>query len=175
MNYLEIIQSNWILLEKVLKEKNIFSIQAFMNLVFNDISELTSNCKIIKSEKDLIAFEEKFEEKIQSDIQKYNNFYKKYIKFNKEYMESKKECNLLYEKDIRIIINESFPPLENLYPEKEYPLLKYFMYTEYKKEIVDPFLLIPQKGINTLTRDDFLDEKKDVTGNIFLSYKQRRS
>ena len=40
---------------------------------------------------------------------------------------------------------------------------------EYKMEIVDPFLLIPQKGINTLTKDDFLDEKKDVRKEYNLS------
>jgi len=132
MNCLEIIQSNWILLEKALKEKNIFSIHAFMNLIFKDISDLISNCKITNSESELISFEENFEYKIQSNIQKYPDFYDKYIKFNREC--TKIKCN-----DIRIIINELFPPLENLYPEIEFPFLKYFMYTEYKTNFIKDF------------------------------------
>ena len=38
MNCLEIIQTNWNLLEEVLKDKNIFSIQAFLNIIFKDLS-----------------------------------------------------------------------------------------------------------------------------------------
>ena len=132
MTCLEIIQSNWNLLERALKEKNIYSIQAFMNLIFNEISNVISNCKIMKNGSDLIKFEIHFENIIQSSIKNYPEFYEKYIKFNKE-------CNTLKEEDIKVITKEIFPPLINIYPEDEYPLLKYFMYTEYKMNFIKAF------------------------------------
>ena len=41
------------------------------------------------------------------------------------------DLNLIDQKDIKVIINETYPPLPSIYPENEFPLLKYFMYTEY--------------------------------------------
>ena len=57
MNCIEIIQSNWNLLEESLKESNFFSIQAFLNIIFKDLSGLISNCVIIEDETKLIEFE----------------------------------------------------------------------------------------------------------------------
>ena len=124
MNCLEIIQSNWNLLEEFLKEKNILSIQAFMNLIFKDLSELISECKIIEEETELIKFEEKVERIVQSNIVKYPKYYEKYLKMNKDYTP-------INEKDIKVILNETLSPTEKIYPEKEYPFFKYFIYTKY--------------------------------------------
>ena len=128
MNCLEIIQSNWHLLEESLKEKNIYSIQAFLNIIFKDLSNLISNCKIMENEDELIEFEEEVEKIVELTIQKYPKYYEKYKKMNIE-------LNFINQKDIKIILNETYPPLPPLYPENEFPLLKYFIYTEYKINI----------------------------------------
>ena len=125
MNCLEIIQSNWNLLEEALKENNLSSIQAFMNIIFKDLSELISNCQIIEDETKLIEFEEKVEKIVESTIKKYPEYYEKYKEMNMG-------LDLIDQKDIKVIINETYPPIPPTYPENEYPLLKYFMYTQYK-------------------------------------------
>ena len=124
MNCLEIIQVNWNLLEEALREKNISSIQAFMNIIFKELSELISNCKMIENENDLNTFLKEVEKIVESNIEQYPSNYDKYLKMSKKY-------NLINEKDIKMIINESFPPTEDIYPHAEYPFLKYFMYTKY--------------------------------------------
>ena len=124
MNCLEIIQVNWNLLEEALREKNISSIQAFMNIIFKELSELISNCKMIENENDLNTFLKEVEKIVESNIEHYPSNYDKYLKMSKKY-------NLINEKDIKMIINESFPPTEDIYPHAEYPFLKYFMYTKY--------------------------------------------
>ena len=124
MNCLEIIQSNWNLLEEFLKEKNILSIQAFMNLIFKDLSKLISECKIIEDEHELIQFEESVEKIVQSNIEKYPQYYEKYLQMNKDYA-------ALNEKDIKVILNEILSPTELIYPEKDFPFFKYFLYTKY--------------------------------------------
>ena len=124
MNCLEIIQVNWNLLEEALREKNISSIQAFMNIIFKELSELISNCKMIENENDLNTFLKEVEKTVESNIEQYPSNYDKYLKMSKKY-------NLINEKDIKMIINESFPPTEDIYPHAEYPFLKYFMYTKY--------------------------------------------
>ena len=129
MNCLEIIQSNWNLLEEALKENNISSIQiflqAFMNIIFKESPNLLSNCTILENEEELINFEEEIEKRVQTTIKKYPEYYERYQKMIKQ-------NNLNNEKDIKILVNETFPPSEDIYPESEFPLLKYFMYTEYK-------------------------------------------
>ena len=143
MNCLEIIQSNWNLLEEALKENNISSIQAFLNIIFKDLSELISNCKILEDETKLIEFEESVEKIVQSTIKKYPEYYEIYKKMNLNIKErERKDMNVNKDTDanaskninenINEIINETYPPLPPKYPEKDLPLLKYFMYTEYK-------------------------------------------
>ena len=130
MNCLEIIQTNWNLLDEALKEKNISSIQSFINLIFKDLSKLISSLKIIDNAEKLIEFEEKIENIIQLNMNKYPQYYIEYSRINKE-------LTLVNEKDIKIIIKESIPPSEKIYPEKEFPLLQYFMFTEYKSNFID--------------------------------------
>jgi len=97
-----------------------------LNIIFKDLSELISNCIIIEDETKLLKFEEQVEEIVKSNIKKYPEYYEKYNQKNKD-LKSKDDQN-----DIKAIINETYPPLESIYPENEFPLLKYFMYTEYK-------------------------------------------
>ena len=130
MNCLEIIQTNWNLLQEALQEKNIPSIQSFMNLIFKEFSELLSNCMILEELNELFKFEQNVENLVQSCLNQYPDYYNKYIQLNKE-------ITSINETNIRIIINETFPPSEKIYPEKDYPLLKYFIYTEYQTNFID--------------------------------------
>ena len=144
MNCVEIIQSNWNILEEALKERNISSTQAFLNLIFKDLSELISNCGMIKTEKELNEFENKAEQIVESSIVKYPEFYEKYLKIcAKELLINEGDDRIndedldqklisIYTNYLRVILNESFPPSDLEYPESEYPFLKFFMYTEYK-------------------------------------------
>ena len=122
MNCLEIIQSNWNILEEALNEINISSIQAFMNLILKDISELISNCKIIEDKNELIQFEKNIEQIIFINFNKYLGYEKKYSRMNEE-------LNSIDAKNIKVIINEYFPPEK--YSKTDFPLLNYFMYTKY--------------------------------------------
>jgi hypothetical protein len=122
MNCLEIIQSNWNILEEALNEINISSIQAFMNLILKDISELISNCKIIEDKNELIQFEKNIEQIIFINFNKYLGYEEKYSRMNKE-------LNSIDAKNIKVIINEYFPPEK--YSKTDFPLLNYFMYTKY--------------------------------------------
>ena len=124
MNCLDIIKSNWDLLEINLKEKKIYSIQAFMNLIFKDLSEIISDCKYLESEFDLIQFETNFEKLIKANIEKYPEYEIEYSKLNKELI-SKIATN------IKNMLKDLFITSEDIYPENEYPFLKYFIYTEY--------------------------------------------
>ena len=127
LNCLEMIQINWNLIEKQLKEINIFSIQAFMNLIFKELSELISNLKIINTLDELIQFEEKVEKIVKYNIGEYPNYYDNYLRMNKDYFP-------INETDIKTILNEKMEPLEEIYSEKEFPFYKYFIYTEYNPD-----------------------------------------
>ena len=115
MNCLEIIQSNWDLLDEALRKQNILCIQIFMNLIFKRLSELIKKCKLITKEKDLNTFEEKVEKLINECI-------KEYPDYSKKYLEIYEKQTALNKQSIRTIISELEPPIEEIYPNNEYPL-----------------------------------------------------
>ena len=125
INILEIIIINWNMLDKALRKKNIALIQVFINLIFKKLSELIKNCNIIKKESDLNKFEEKVESLIDKCIKEYSDYSKKYLEENEKQTKMNKDS-------IRVIITELLPPLEENYPYKDYPFLKYFIYTKYR-------------------------------------------
>jgi hypothetical protein len=125
MDILEIIKKDWNLLKELLQEKNIGSIQIFMNMIFKKISESIKQC-IILDEDQLKEFENEVEEKLIKecvDIKKYTEFSEKYNEKNMEQLKLKKDY-------MKIIVNEILPI--NSYEEEKYPLFKYFNLTEYK-------------------------------------------
>ena len=125
MNCLDVIKANWNLLDEALRKKNIISIEIFMNLIFKRLSELIKKCKLITKEKELNEFEEKVEKLIETCINEYPDYSEKYLEINKQLLPLKA-------KNIRTIISELEPPIEEIYPFEEYPFLKYFTYTEYR-------------------------------------------
>ena len=125
MNCFDIIQSNWNLLDEALRKRNIISIQIYMNLIFERISEEIKNWKIITNEIELNKFEDKIEKIVEDCINEYPNYSKKYLEMNKKLIPFEKG-------NIRAIISELEPPIEEIYPPKDYPFLKYFTYTKYR-------------------------------------------
>ena len=126
MNCLEVIKLNWDLLDEALRKKNITSIQIFMNLIFEKMSDLIIKCKMITEEKELITFENKVEKLVETSIIEYP-------KYSEQYLLNNKKLLPLKEHDIRTIICELEPPIEEIYPHNDYPFLKYFTYTKYRK------------------------------------------
>jgi len=105
--------------------KNIHSIQVFINLIFKRLSEKIKTFKCITKEFELNKFEKEIEDLIGICINEYPKYYIKYNEINKKQL-------LMNDSNMRVIISELLPPIEEIYPESEYPLLKYFTYTKYR-------------------------------------------
>ena len=123
MEILEIIKNDWNLLKELLHSKKIGSIQIFMNMIFKELSKLIRKCKKFTEEEERINFEDEVEKLILDCMDKYPEFSEKYSKENMEQLKLEKDY-------MKTIINELLPV--SAYDEKEYPLLKFFLITEYK-------------------------------------------
>ena len=120
---LQIIEINWNLLKEALNQKNIDSIQIFINMIFKDLIREIQSYKISKDQKYL----ELIEKKVKNIISKCSKNYPKYCK---KYFENQDiDIN-----DLKTLVYETVPPDSGSYPAEEYPLFKYFHYTEYKNE-----------------------------------------
>ena len=128
MTIIEIIESNWELLKESLEEKNINSIQIFMNLIFDDISELIKNFNYFETPEEREKFENEIEKMILIYLDKYDDISDKYIEKNKLQIQFDDYHN------IETIITELIPITEEIYNEKEYPMFKYFFLTKYKSK-----------------------------------------
>ena len=122
-NILTIIENDWNLLKEALKVKNIDSIAIFINMIFKDLIFFFKKCKMTRNLNDIIKFEKQVEELITQNVIKYPEYSKKY---------KKSEIQLRHDKNIKILITELIPFNLEKFPENDFPLLKYFHYTEYK-------------------------------------------
>ena len=118
MSWPETILESWNFLKKELLEKNISSIEDFMNYIFVGLFPKLNDQITIKDYKTLIEFENDLESHIQIWINKFKENKKK----TEDNIEEKlTPINLLKEKYSYII-------------SKEYPFYKYFLYTYYLDE-----------------------------------------
>ena len=129
MNIIKILETDWNLLKEALQHKNINSIQIFMNIIYKKLSIIIKKCNI-KSEDDRKTFEDEVEKLIDECIHNYPSL-------SSDYNEKNKKDIKVDNFDIKAIITEIIPVSEEQYPEKEYPMLKYFNLTKYKT--VDDF------------------------------------
>ena len=125
MSILQILQKDWKYLEESLKQKNVGSIQIFMNLIFKKLSLKIKECKYLKKPEEREKFEIEVEKIIEESI-------KQYPKFSKEYNEKNKKQLALGNFHMKTIVTELVEPTEENYPVEEYPLFKYFILTKYK-------------------------------------------
>ena len=123
----KIIQIDWKLLKEALQQKNVRTIQIFLNMIFKDLSELIRTCKILKNEKDREIFENQVESIIEKNIKKYREYSKIYN------VENRKQSDLDI-KSLKTYVTELVHPSSESYTEEEYPMFKYFNYTKYKSE-----------------------------------------
>ena len=122
---LGIIQIDWNLLKEALQQKNIGSIQIFLNLIFKDLCKLIKKYEITKNNID----RENFENQVEELIEKYLKKYPDYVQIYNE--ENQKQTNSDI-KSLKTYVTELIHPSADSYTEKEYPMFKYFIYTKYK-------------------------------------------
>ena len=127
MDIIQIIKFDWNLLKESLQKKNIGSIQIFMNMIFRKLSNLIKECKILNNLKQRENFEKEVENLVEECLKNYPNFSVKYNDENKKQLE-------LNNQDIKTIIAQLIPVTEDIYPENEFPMLKYFNLTKYKSK-----------------------------------------
>ena len=126
MGCIEIIEKDWEFIQEILQQKGIQSIQIFMNLIFKRFSDLIKKCEYFEKDQPRNEFEKEVEKLINICLLQYNDYSIRFIKENKRQLE-------LDNYNIKTIINELCPPTEDIYPFKDYPLLKYFVLTKYSK------------------------------------------
>ena len=158
-NILNIIEIDWKCLKEALQQKNISSVQIFLNMIFKDLSKLIRECKILTKEAD----REKFETKVEDLI---SNYLKKYSEYSKIYNEENKKQTDLEIDSLKTLVTELIPPHSESYNEKEYPLFKYFLYTKYKTE-EDMMKRMNNKDSYPLIKQ-FVSGSPDVKNLVYL-------
>ena len=126
MDIIKILETDWDQLKEALQQKNIVSIQIFMNMIFKKLSKLIIECKCLSKEENREKFENAVETLINECISGYPEYSKNYIKQNQN------QLNLDID-SLKTVVTELVNPSESVYEEK-YPLFKYFIYTKYKSE-----------------------------------------
>mgnify|MGYP006872986723 CR=1 FL=1 len=127
MTCIRIIEKNWELLENELSRKHIDSIEIFMNMILNDITNILRGINSIQSYVALLQIERRIENIIQMKINNYNTYKEQYNTHNNEFQYFRGDiCS------IDNLISEKYD--WNNYNEDKYPFLKYFYYTEYPNE-----------------------------------------
>ena len=149
MNILEIIEADWNLLKESLQQKNISSIQIFLNMIFKKLAKLINNCKILNTNLEREEFEKKVEKLIEECIEGYSSYNNKYNKENKNQLG-------LNNLDIKTIVTGLARVDEETYPENEFPMLKYFNLTKYKSK-EDLLRLLDTKDNHPLLKQILLD------------------
>ena len=122
---IKIIQIDWNQLKDALAQQNVGSIQIFLNMIFKDLSKLLKEFEITKNEIDRENFENKVEELILQNINKYPEYSQKYTEENQKL--SDLDINSL-----KTYVTELIHPSSESYSKNEYPMFKYFTYTKYK-------------------------------------------
>ena len=127
MTILKIIETDWNSLNESLQQKNIDSLPIFMNMIFKQLSQKIKECKYLTKSEDRDKFENDVEKLIEKCIANYPNYCKKYNEENKKQLE-------LGNYNMKTIITEIVQPTEEIYPDLDYPMFKYFKLTKYKTE-----------------------------------------
>ena len=173
MNIIEIIETNWRLLKESLYNKRVNSIQIFMNLIFDEISDLIKNNNNFNKVEEREKFEDEVEKIILKYIEKYNDYSDKYIEENKLQIKFENYYS------VETIITELIPIKEEIYKEKDYPMFKYFNLTKYRSKL-DCFNHIPDKNKYSLTYQLLSDNKQYLNLNYlpifndFINYMNKK-
>ena len=114
-------------MKESLNQKNINSIQIFINLIFKKLSKLIKEYKCCKIDDDRLKFEKQVEDLIEECIKEYPIYYSKYIEENIKQLEFDIDS-------LKIFVTELIPPTKEIYPEIDYPMFNYFILTKYKTE-----------------------------------------
>jgi len=124
MTWAETLNECWNILKNELLKEGIDSNEKFMSYIFSDLFQLLNNEKKIDNYESLI----KFEDNLESNIQKYI----------KNYKESMNKNNLIIKKNdtdktsFSCLLKEVYTSLE--YKKEDFPFYEYFYYTDYLNE-----------------------------------------
>ena len=125
-NILDIIKINWDILKDALKEKNVGSVQIFINMIFKKLTNLIKEFKISKDDRDRENFENKVETLIFENLSSYPDYAENCEKNLKEDIDIT---------NLKTLVTELIPTNSEKYLEKEYPMFKYFNFTKYMSEL----------------------------------------
>ena len=124
MTWVETLNECWIILKNELVKKEIYSIEKFMNYIFIDLFPILNKKENINDYKNLIKFENELESRIQKIIIKF----KEEINENKKLKENRDDQNSLIN-----LLKEKYD--SDNYKKEEFPFYEYLYYTDYLNEV----------------------------------------
>ena len=124
MTWVETLNECWIILKNELVKKEIYSIEKFMNYIFVDLFPILNKKENINDYKNLIKFENELESRIQKIIIKF----KEEINENKKLKENRDDQNSLIN-----LLKEKYD--SDNYKKEEFPFYEYLYYTDYLNEV----------------------------------------
>ena len=98
-----------------------------MNMIFKKLSMKIKNCAYLLKSEDRDKFEDEVEKLIEECIKEYPKYFITYNEKNKEQLNFDNF-------NMKTIVTELLEPIEENYPEKNYPFFRYFILTKYKTE-----------------------------------------
>jgi hypothetical protein len=126
MNWIETINTCWVMLKKELTKENIYTMEEFMNYLFIELFPILNKEKTIDKYDKLVELENKLESKIQDIIKKYKE------EGSKTESNQKENDNANDKETLISLLKEKYSKSE--YNFKEYPFYEYFYYTDYLDE-----------------------------------------
>ena len=124
MTWIETLNECWIILKNELLKENIGSIEKFMSYIFYDLFPLLNNANKINDYESLIKFEDNLESNIQKIIKNYKEDINKNNLIKKE--------NDIDKTSFIYLLKEAYASSE--YKKDEFPFYEYFHYTDYLSE-----------------------------------------
>ena len=92
-SYMNIMKEDFKNLSIHLNKESIYSIEVFMNLIFEDLSELIKNANYFSTKEETKEFESKVDDIIIKTIENYNEKKEEYIKDNYDFIEKEEKDN----------------------------------------------------------------------------------
>ena len=114
------------MIDIILKQKGIYNIQPFMNIIFEKVSEILKKVEKVLTIEKRSEIEKEINDYIEEVIKDKENYGKNEV----EYLDFNKKLKNTNPNSFIELIKENYSPFENIYSEKEFPNLKYYLYSE---------------------------------------------
>ena len=117
MTIFEMLETDWDILEDLLKEKKIKKVQIYLNIIYPQAFNFIDSSQFFKDENSFKLFESLFEQKV-NEILKNTNQIKEYESINSQLLDYNPLSDMA-------IIYEKFPP--QIYDQNSYPEIQFFI------------------------------------------------